>query len=356
MSCPSQIVAVTHNAWLIPFGGAWSLGRAARVANHIGKATRRLEIAHDRPTDRLTIVAVQEAWAFRCGPFWPLVALLARAQARLLRRGLVRGGREPLVLRLVGWLVLSVPTLLASWLPLRAGTWCPKHAFSDELGDVTPHVIGAAPGASLPLWRWPPALMDSGLLLLASRAPDATGFVAYSTAGNSEATANKGMLWARFGGLVVVTTHMTAVRADREKSAQRAQLASLVARLLFGGRAAAVGGRSAGGDAGGARQVLVLGDMNHAHGVTTPSDTASSCDTLLHALEAAAPLRARRLSGDESTSTDGAIDHVIACGEMSEHAAQYEMVSSEVIPDPRWDISDHQLLGVVLRRSGTWPI
>ena len=45
----------------------------------------------------------------------------------------------------------------------------------------------------------PPLVMDSGLLLCASQPADESGFVPYGRAGNAEAVALKGMLWARFG-------------------------------------------------------------------------------------------------------------------------------------------------------------
>jgi hypothetical protein len=57
-------------------------------------------------------------------------------------------------------------------------------------------------------------LMDSGLLICSSHEPEASGFVAFDAKGNSEAAAVKGMLWARWGSLLVLNLHMAFVNHD----------------------------------------------------------------------------------------------------------------------------------------------
>ena len=76
------LVIVTHNTWLIPFGAPWMLGRAGRLIDHQCAVVQRLR--DEAPEDPLVIVALQELWAFRAGPLWPLLWLMGVLQSALL--------------------------------------------------------------------------------------------------------------------------------------------------------------------------------------------------------------------------------------------------------------------------------
>ena len=152
------LVIVTHNTWLIPFGAPWMLGRAGRLIDHQREVVQRL--SDEAPEDPLVIVALQELWAFRVGPFWPLLWLMGVLQAALLRAGLVRGGHEPLLLRIA----VLAPAALCSWLPLPFGLWDPKPRFARALAAVgVPHATGLRRASLEPMLscrRWTPPLMD----------------------------------------------------------------------------------------------------------------------------------------------------------------------------------------------------
>ena len=215
-----------------------------------------------------------------------------------------------------------------------------------------------------------PCLMDCGLLLCASRAPDASGFEPFDWRGNDESPAQKGMQWADFGGLVVVATHMTFVYADggAQRAAQQAQLARLVARLLLADE---------GGDSGRrARSAILVGDFNSAlaHQVlkgaangprpssATPASVFegawlgahASVERLFEAF-AAAGLELRRMdTGAEPTCEDGTVDHVFcaaARGAGGGGGGGYHVVSSSTLPDPKAEFSDHLMVRCELALS-----
>ena len=148
MSCPARVRIVSWNLWLIPFGGPWCLGRVQAIerclCRHVGSM-----LADPGVEDCLGIAALQEAWAWRAGPLYPLVWLEAALQKRLLS-SLFRGDREPLALRaifalsrvvqLAGALVTSVcaPPLL------RAVLWSPKPVLAASLRRAgLPHAAAA---------------------------------------------------------------------------------------------------------------------------------------------------------------------------------------------------------------------
>ena len=210
MTLPSRVALASHNIWLIPFAGPWIFGRISRLKNFL--ATKSQPSA-DQQQVALRIVAVQEAWAFRCGPFWPLLWLWRQLEAALLRFNVVAGGREPYLYQAVKC-VLHVIMALPAWMPLlRRVLWDPKPELAAALrarAALPWSTSGAAYFASeTTAFAWPPVLMDSGLLLCASQPADESGFVPYPRRGSSEAAAGKGMLWARWGALGVVNTHMT---------------------------------------------------------------------------------------------------------------------------------------------------
>ena len=101
-SYPPRVRVLSYNLWLIPFGGPWCLGRAALLARRLCHAAEQMRggggaAAHYG--DVLTLVALQEAWAWRAGPLLPLVRAEAALQAWLLQRAGLRSDREPWPLR-----------------------------------------------------------------------------------------------------------------------------------------------------------------------------------------------------------------------------------------------------------------
>ena len=98
----------------------------------------------------LTLVAVQEAWAYRCGLLYPFVWLWHQLQAALLRSWWchnhlnIVGAHEPALLRVPVQLLHVVLCLLQPlWHlvpPLRRVLWDPKR----RIAETTP-VAGGAP-------------------------------------------------------------------------------------------------------------------------------------------------------------------------------------------------------------------
>ena len=335
------LVIVSHNTWLIPFGAPWMLGRAGRLIDHQCAVVQRL---HDEaPEDPLVIVALQELWAFRAGPLWPFLWLMGVLQSALLRAGLVHGGHEPLLLRIA----LLAPAALCSALPLPFGLWDPKPRFARALAAAgVPHAVGLRRASLEPMLgcrRWPPPLMDSGLLLCTSRPVDESGFVPFAPSGSPEDWVNKGMLWARLGSLAVIVTHMTNERATAYRAPQRAALGELSARLLR---------------LPGVERVLVVGDLNHRQGGSS-AKRAGHVDEVLAALLARGGgdvglagggdelLEAERLSCDEATNEDGCIDHVL-CVRRRGSPPLRPRCESRVVDDLPRHVSDHNLLYVTV--------
>ena len=222
--------------------------------------------------------------------------------------------------------------------------------------------------------------MDSGLLLLGSRAPDACGFEGYSRAESSEAPANKGLLWAAFGKLGLVATHMTFQFDDggASRGRQRAKLANRVAALLgldadeatpvcdvvIAIAPASFRFRGAARDA---RAPQVLGDFNHALPEQTtgaePGEEPeggsrstyvrawlpgnASLDLLLRDLALGGRARVARLSPDAPTNLDGTVDHVFAVTRVGA-AATYAARTAATVPDPAGDASDHLMVACAL--------
>lgn len=97
---------ISHNVWLIPFAGPWFLGRAARCAENTAAATAKLQQqkhagAAEGQEDVITVVALQEVWAMRAGMFWPILWICSYVEQLLLQLGIVNGGYEPMLYRMV---------------------------------------------------------------------------------------------------------------------------------------------------------------------------------------------------------------------------------------------------------------
>lgn len=357
MALPRRVNVVSWNMWLIPTYGAWNLGRIDRCRDRVAGETAKLLAA--APCD-LSIVALQEAWTFRIGLFYPLIWLLARLETWLLKVGGYGGAAEPAWWHIIITAV-TICTQTQSFVPgARRLLWCPKGRFVDALAPLgfTWRGDGVAAFAAAPLSARPPLLIDSGLLLCASRAPDASGFAAYDRVG-PEARAHKGLLWAAFGSLGVVATHMAFHFEDggANRRRQRRKLAACVAELL-GLEASAKPTCDA---------VLLVGDFNHALPSQTTGGAAAeepknfsrstyvrpwlpaiaSLDLLLRDLALGGRARVARLSPDAPTNLDGTVDHVFAVTRVGA-AATYAARTAATVPDPAGDASDHLMVACAL--------
>ena len=136
MTLPNTVIIVSYNLWLIPFGGAWCLGRADRCTNAlVAKANQLRPVAS---SSELVVVAVQEAWAFRVGIFWPLLWLLSRSESAMLRSRLVAGAHETLAHKFLKDVIFALTALsvlvVQSWIPLlRRVQWNPKLRMASTL-------------------------------------------------------------------------------------------------------------------------------------------------------------------------------------------------------------------------------
>ena len=367
MALPKSIAVVSYNMWLIPFHGAWNLGRVFRCRDHVVSETRAL--LREVPDCELAIVAFQEAWAFRVGVVWPLLWLQARLEALALFALDLAGGVEPWLLH---WpkLAINCVAVVMAWVPVvRRVLYCPKGVVSGALAREFGFAwqgSGRDAFAAWPLSTWPPLLMDSGLLLCASRAPDASGFEGYDRAGSAEAVANKGMVWATFGKLGVVNTHMTFEFADGggQRAKQQRQLASLVGALL--GVAPTRDGLPT------CDAVLLVGDFNHALDSQTtdgppgdePQDGSrstyrwawlpanASLDHLLKALALDGQASVTRMSNDAPTNLDGTVDHFFVVTKATAAAAPvYRPASKHTVADDAGHISDHLMIKAMLTKT-----
>lgn len=243
--------------------------------------------------------------------------------------------------------------------------------------------------------------MDSGLLLCSSVPSDAHGFLPYDASppsGNSEALVAKGILWARFGALVVINTHMTFHNADHgeQRAHQRAQLVALVARLLGVSQESEACGDSSDASSNGpplsngfrpipspstagldvdssvASHVIIAGDLNHCLGQQTlplvgkPPKGASpsvystpwlpehaSIEHLLQALKLGGACDVRRMSSDMPTNEDGTVDHVLYISRNSSAGPRmrFHTVTYTTTPDADAENSDHLMVSTHLELS-----
>jgi len=179
--------------------------------------------------------------------------------------------------------------------------------------------------------------------------------------------ANKGMLWARFGEKVVVTTHFCFVNDDggKQRKLQQIQLAALVTRL-FDGNATVT-------------HVVVAGDFNHCLDSQTlaPGEAAptlqrlveewgvthspsiytaawlphhAAIEGLLETLACGGSMQVERLSSNDPTNEDGTVDHIIFVSK-SGSSSKAAVKHIEVTPDKRCDYSDHLMLSAAISLS-----
>ena len=366
IALPHTVGLVSHNLWLIPIPiCAWPLGRVDRCADNLSHCACQCAATALKPT--IVIVAVQEAWAFRTGILWVAMYIWTIIESWFLRIGF-RGAHEPLVLRVLRTVLITVITLtawLTAWLPLLV--WDPKLKIANLLktsASLTWSVSGTTALCKSSRWVWPPNWLDSGLLLSSSEPADESGFVQYERRGIASITLS-GMLWARWGSLGVINTHMTFENGDdgvlRKK--QHKALASLVASLIMREGPFKCGA------------VIVMGDLNHALSSQTtrgkPGKAPCGMDRepsqylhpwlpghadllgLLDSLRMDGMMRVTRMSGDDPTNEDGTVDHILVVT-LASAKTSYESVRipnfANTVVDEHAEISDHLLIKAVLQR------
>ena len=365
IALPHTVGLVSHNLWLIPIPiCAWPLGRVNRCADNLS------QYAATDLKPSLVIVAVQEAWAFRTGILWIIIYIWTIIESWFLRFGF-RGAHEPLIIRVLRTMLIMVVTLtawLTAWLPLfRWVVWDPKLKIANLLktsASLPWSVSGTTALCKSSLLACPPIWLDSGLLLSSSEPADESGFVPYERIGIAS-IALSGMLWARWGSLGVINTHMTFENGDdgvlRKK--QHKALASLVASFIMREGLCKC------------EAVIVMGDLNHALSSQTtrgkPGKAPSGMDRepsqylrpwlpehadilgLLDSLRMDGMMRVTRLSGDDPTNEDGTVDHILVVT-LASAKTSYESMHipnfSNTVADENAEISDHLLIKSVLRR------
>lgn len=370
---------VTHNAWLIPGMGPWFLGRGKRVSQHVGKIARRLHAQDAGGEDVVTIAVGQEFFAFRVGVFWPLLQCLSWFEAALLRCDCVKGGQENFlytVLKSCFILLVWLSTFIfQQWIPgLRDVVWDPKRHFVQILAKTSQlewSADGVVTFKGTRSCRFPPSILDSGLVMSASRSADNAGFVPYTEMNSPELESiiMRGIVWARFGSMIVILTHMCFVNNDGgvARRQQESQLSAIVSNFLDPNQqpfkrvdtvvicgdfnlclASQIdSGKTTKGENG-------VGGFLSAPGVGSPSvyrgawlPEHANVDNLLASLSQNGMYSARRVSRNEPTCEDGTVDHVIVVT-LSASAVTCNVVEAGYFEDAECHNSDHCALSVVM--------
>ena len=251
---PAGLTVATFNIWGIPIASYASLSRPGRLGDVAAAAVLD---SSPPPGDRV-VLCFQEAWAFKTGCGQPCIAL-----ARCLERSMPSMclGRyqqifNPRHLCREIFKVNSVCTLMASVFAAMSTLCFPCSTLHD---DVTRDEIAE----SLKLWGLHHAvgiggiagihasrrtLMDSGLLIVSSIAPVASGFTSYECVG-VEGVANKGYMWVLLpptdpalgdglssGGQLIITTHHHADQINSDnpgaiRTVQRTEMLAGISKL-----------------------------------------------------------------------------------------------------------------------------
>eukprot|EP00811_Abedinium_folium_P035422 NODE_8214_length_1514_cov_4.385004.p1 GENE.NODE_8214_length_1514_cov_4.385004~~NODE_8214_length_1514_cov_4.385004.p1 ORF type:complete len:345 (+),score=73.34 NODE_8214_length_1514_cov_4.385004:88-1122(+) len=339
-----RVLAVNYNVGAAGFGLApWHFGRVGLAAEHLADAVREASTT----THDLVVVAVEEAWGMPTGVPWakPFVAL----QEVLLRRGLFTSAAEPRWMRML-WIFAEVLTaLLMPLISLIPACVCsfhdPKVRMAEELSRAGLRYTIGLHGAT----RKPPptiTAVDSGLMICSSQPADVHGFEPFAaevSALGLERMTNRGVVWARFGELLVITLHFSGLP---EMFKMMGGLRRCFGRIVR--RAIEANPEST--------RVLIMGDFNHSSLSPVPyPNHYPSMNFVLEALDREAPpgwASATLLSGTEitfrpwlgDTAPADVTDHVI--GITRAGFAPPTVHSSKVVPDERGDFSDHGVLFV----------
>ena len=209
--------------------------------------------------DPFTVVCVQEAWGHRAGFAWPVLflaswlrihslSLCAQGLAALMgfflpwvlwdnKEAILSGGRPTIAHRrdddfeLFAMLSHHRRTADHNAQPLPDDGRPTSRREAEAAQAPFRHAVGLR-GHSM-AWS-PTTMLDSGLLILSSRRPSASGFTPF-TCRSGESGAHKGILWAYFpqpSHTLIINTHMTGGAPAGTDRKQMQQLASLARRLM----------------------------------------------------------------------------------------------------------------------------
>ena len=227
------LTVATLNVWGMPFASHAVLSRPARnattIIQHVLMKNGHL-LAPPGLSTRC-VVCVQEAWAFKCGLGGPALHLARCFETcwptcctATATNTIDEGRLVSEILR-----VNSCCTLLAQLLALVAGRCCPLPWLRYDVtraqlaSALRPHGLPHATGmhgAAGSSWSFH-KLMDSGLLILSSERPSASGFVGYTPPLAEESGVHKGILWALFDsgeGGSEVRAPCSCIRASRAET------------------------------------------------------------------------------------------------------------------------------------------
>jgi hypothetical protein len=224
------LTVATLNVWGMPFASHAVLSRPARNATTIIQHVLMKNGHLLAPPGQSTrcVVCVQEAWAFKCGLGGPALHLARCLETcwptcctATATNTIDEGRLVSEILR-----VNSCCTLLAQLLALVAGRCCPLPWLRYDVtraqlaSALRPHGLPHATGmhgAAGSSWSFH-KLMDSGLLILSSERPSASGYVGYAPPLAEESGVHKGILWALFDsgeGGSEVRAPCSCIRASR---------------------------------------------------------------------------------------------------------------------------------------------
>lgn len=201
---------ITWNVWGMPFVSPRVLTRPLQCADELG---RRLAVRTD-----LDVLCVQEAWGWRAGPFWFIFKISQWLEHLVWPFSLL--SYVIFVLGLVG-VLLPLPPM-----------WDPKASMAHRIAEQSGHELGKTLfviGSCDISWETGRAIMDSGLMMLVTRRPTATGFSHFDDRSREDALSNKGFLWIYYGDInaLVVTTHLQA-SGEGVRNRQLGQLRNFV--------------------------------------------------------------------------------------------------------------------------------
>jgi hypothetical protein len=173
------VAVISLNLWAMPFGSSAVCSRPGHAASAAYDTANADAAAMNPPP--MIVICFQEAWSFRCGLAWPLLAL-ARCIERTDRTSRPRALDEKRSI-LAQLLALNHPFTLAAQIaaaitiPLFPFAWW-SGAKADAIRRIGPGFSSVGKGVSRGR-----GLMDSGLLIVSNVKPCASGFVAFSENG-----------------------------------------------------------------------------------------------------------------------------------------------------------------------------
>lgn len=339
---PDGLTVLTWNIWGIPMASHAVLSRPHKA----GEIAASAVLSHGIPSER-TVLCFQEAWGYKTGLGQPCLALARWFEhcgctaaptvifnPRHILREVVR--------------VNSCCTLAASLVAMLTSMCFPCACLRDdstrrsiatslrEWGLRYAVGINASESGMVSGWS---KVMDSGLLIVSSVKPIASGFHAYKSTG-VEHRANKGLLWmllpppesdAGRGGQLIVTTHQHADQPSHPNpSATRAEQRQELLRVIVGLREQYT-----------PSLIVVCGDFNENVDSSGSTMAADLTGDPLHMVRLThVPKHEGTCIKDDGSGAVDELDYIWAAGD------DIDRLRYEPKPPLRTPHSDHSLLWV----------